>query len=205
MSAALLLVLGGAGSGCKPRNATGELIPPRDAEPWSASLRQAFDDDFTPEPINLQGRAPHDVRDQQLLAARLGLSSVIAQVQVKQVLGRGRYQGRQDQYVDIELEQVLLGELPKGTAERHMLMVKAEDELPGSLQDQSLLLFLRWDAEAEPPYHHHLMPVESEAMTYIGALIEHAKAEGVLDAEGVPVEQGGRRSRRSRRTDRAKD
>ena len=157
-----------------------------------------FDDDYTREPINLRGRAPHDVRDQRLLAGRMGMANLILQVKVAQVWGKGRYQGRQDQFLEVEIEQKLLGELTKGTAERQLVMVKAEDELPGSLQGQSLLMFLHWDSEEKPPYHHHLMPVEAESMAYIAALIEHAKTEGILDQEGEPVEEG-RKGRKKKR------
>ncbi|MCA9711057.1 MAG: hypothetical protein KDK70_34770 [Myxococcales bacterium] len=196
----LLFVLVGSAAACRVRNSTGELTPPDGAPAWEASYRFTFDDDYTPEPVNLQGRAPHDVRDQRLLAARLGLSHVIAQVEVLQVWGKGRYQGRQDQYLEVEIEQFLMGSVIKGTADRQLLLVRAEDELPGSLQGQSLLLFLRWAPGSKPAYHHHLMPVESTAMAYIAALIEHAKAEGVLDEQGVPVGDSRRgRKRRKKR------
>ncbi len=110
-----------------------------------------------------------------------------------QVWGRGRYQGRQEQYVELEIKQLLLGALHKDTNDKHLVMVRAEDDLPGTLQGQSLLLFLRWAPGQVPPYRHHLMPVEPEAMGYIAAVIEHAKAEGVLDAEGVPAASGRKR------------
>ncbi len=71
-------------------------------------------------------------------------------------------------------------------------------QLLGTLQGQSLLLFLRWAPGQVPPYHHHLMPVEPEAMGYIAAVIEHAKAEGVLDDKGVPAQSGGKRGGKRR-------
>ena len=197
---ALLLTLAGVGTACQARSATGELTPPSDAPAWEGSrFRVTFDDDYTQQAINLQGRAPHDVRDQRLLAARMGFSHVIAQVKVLQIWGKGLYQGRQDQYLEVEIEELLLGGLVKGTSDRQLVLVKAEDELPGSLQGQSLVMFLRWDPGASPPYHHHLMPVESGAMAYIAALIQSAKAEGVLDDQGVPVEPSRRGRKRKRR------
>lgn len=197
-----VLALGLAG-GCKTRTSAGELTPPADAVAWESGYALQFDDDYTRQPINLRGRAPHDVRDQRLLAARLGFADVIAQVKVLQVWGRGRYQGRQEQYLELEIEELFVGQLLKGTADRQIVMVAAEDELPGALQGQSLLLFLRWAPGQVPPYHHHLMPAEPEAMAFIAAVIEHAKAEGVLSAEGVPQgegrERGGKRGKRQKR------
>lgn len=184
--------------GCKARSASGELTPPGDAESWDPRYVDVFDDDYTRAPIHLDGRAPNDVRDQRLFAARLGESNVVAEVKVEQVWGQGRYQGRQDQFLEVEIQQLLLGQLVKGTADTQFLLVEAEDPLPGVLQGQSLLLFLRWAPGESPPYHHHLMPMDSEAMTYIAALIEHAKAEGVLDAEGVPVDDGKGRKKKGR-------
>jgi hypothetical protein len=193
-----LLALGLAG-GCKARSSSGELTPPSDAPAWDARYAQSFDDDYTRQALNLRGRAPHDVRDQRLLASRLGYSDIVAEVEVLQVWGRGRYKGRQEQYLELEVKRLLLGELVKGTSEHQLLMVKAEDELPGALQGQSLLLFLRWAPGQVPPYHHHLMPVEPEAMAYIAAVIEHAKAEGVLDSHGVPAKSGRRRGGKAKR------
>lgn len=205
LAPALLLALVANGAACQARSATGELTPPSDAPAWEGSrYRHTFDDDYTREAINLQGRAPHDVRDQRLLAARMGFSHVIAQVKVLQVWGKGLYQGRQDQYLEVEIEQRLLGDLVKGTSERQLVRVQAEDELPGSLQGRSLVMFLRWDPNGSPPYHHHLMPVEDGAMAYIAALIKSAKAEGVLDEDGVVVEESRRgRKRRQKRGERA--
>ncbi len=182
----------GLAMACGTRSPTGELTPPGDAAAWESRYRAAFDDDYTPEPINLRGRAPHDVRDQRLLAARMGFANVVAQVQVQQVWGRGRYQGRQEQYLEIEIEKLVMGELVKGTAERHLLRVAAEDELPGAMQGQSLVLFLRWAPGSQPQYHHHLMPVDAEALSYIAALVDDAKQNGVLNAQGVPSEKGRR-------------
>src|SRR5690606_38963081 len=130
--------------GCKGRSSTGELTPPDDAVAWDARYSDVFDDDYTGQAVHLDGRAPNDVRDQRLFAARLGESHVIAEVKVAQVWGQGRYQGRQDQYLEVEIEQLLMGELVKGTSTRQLVLVEGEDPLPGSLQGQSLLLFVRW-------------------------------------------------------------
>ena len=185
------------GPSCKPRSTDGTLTPPSDAAEWESKWRPAFDDDYTAEPINLEGRAPHDVRDQRLLALRMGHADLMARVRVLQVWGRGRYQGQQDQYVEVEIEEYLINQPIKGTAERQIVKVISEDELPGSLQGRSLVMFLRWAPGDQPPYHHHLMPMDEATIGFMVARIEHAKAEGVLDAEGVPTEkQGGKRGKK---------
>jgi len=198
-----VLALAGGCKGRRSASELGELTPPTDAQAWDSRDAPYFDDDYTRQPINLQGRAPHDVRDQRLLAARMGYADVMARVTVLQVWGRGRYQGRQDQYLEVQIDELLVGELVKGTSEQQLLLVRAEDELPGSLVGQSLVLFLRWAPGQVPPYRHHLMPADPESMGYIAAVVEHAKAEGVLDAEGVPQEdgrkRGGKRAKRKKK------
>ena len=144
-------------------------------------MRRPFDDGYTREPVSLAGRAPHDVLDQRLFSARFGYADVLAQVQVQQVWGRGRYEGRQDQYLEVLIEEVFMGRLPKRTAEQQVLRVRGSEELPGSLKGQQMLLFLRWAPGEQPPYHHHLMPADAELMAHVRAMIEHAKREGVLD------------------------
>ena len=193
------------GPSCKPRSTDGTLTPPSDAAEWESKWRPAFDDDYTAEPINLEGRAPHDVRDQRLLALRMGHADLMARVRVLQVWGRGRYQGQQDQYVEVEIEEYLINQPIKGTAERQIVKVISEDELPGSLQGRSLVMFLRWAPGDQPPYHHHLMPMDEATIGFMVARIEHAKAEGLLDAEGVPTEkQGGKRGKKKRKKAKAK-
>lgn len=182
-------LLVGLSTGCKNRHRTGELWPPDDAPAWETRFAETFDDDYTPQPLELEGRAPHDVRDQTLFAARLGYAAIVALVRVDQVWGKGRYQGRKHQYVDVELGEVLLGELPKGTHERQMLQVTGEDELSGELQGAEMVLFVRWAPGERPPYHHHLMPATKEIVAFIRALVRHAKAEGEL---------GGGRKRKKR-------
>lgn len=192
------------GGGCKARSTDGTLTPPDDAVAWQSKWRPAFDDDYTSEAIKLDGRAPHDVRDQRLLALRMGHADLMAQVQVQQVWGKGRYQGRQEQFIEVEIEQYLIGQPLKGTAERQMLKVLAEDELPGSLQGQTLVLFVRWAPGEQPPYHHHLMPMDEATISFMMARIEHAKAEGVLSSEGVPTDKPGRGAKRKRKDRKAK-
>lgn len=189
---------------CRARSATGELTPPPDATAWEGKWRPAFDDDYTAEAINLQGRAPHDVRDQRLLALRMGYADLVAQVRVTQVWGRGRYKGRKEQYLEIEVEQWLIGQPVKGTAAEQLLRVVSEDDLPGSLQGESLVLFVRWAPKEQPPYHHHLMPMDSESIAFMAARIEHAKKEGVLDEEGVPNEKRGKGKKRKKKKKKAK-
>lgn len=181
LSLALLVV---STAGCKNRHRTGELYPPDDAPAWETRFAETFDDDYTAQPLELEGRAPHDVRDQTLFAARLGYAAIVALVRVDQVWGKGRYQGRKHQYVDVELGEVLLGELPKGTHERQLLQVTGEDELSGELQGAEMVLFVRWAPGERPPFHHHLMPATSEIVAFIRALVRHAKAEGELGGSG---------------------
>ncbi len=195
---ALSLVLSGA-TGCKNRRRDrtpllGDLNPPRDAADWESRFAVAFDDSYTPTSINLQGRAPNDVLDQQLFQARLGHAALILLVRVEQVWGRGRYQARQKQFVEVQVGEVLMGSLPKDAPDRLMIEVDSTDELPGALKGEIMLLFVRWDAKAEPPYHHHLMPADEELVALINAMVEHAKAEGVLDKQGEET-TGSKRKR----------
>jgi hypothetical protein len=175
--------------GCKNRRdrkggTLSELRPPKDAEPWESRYAVAFDDSYTPTSINLQGRAPNDVLDQQLFQARLGYAAVVALVKIEQVWGRGRYQGRQAQFAEVELGETLFGNLPKDAPERLMLEVDSSDELPGALKGEIMLLFLHWDGESDPPFHHHLMPADEEVVALIKAMVKHAQDEGVLNAKG---------------------
>ncbi|MBP7286127.1 MAG: hypothetical protein KBB21_05900 [Nannocystaceae bacterium] len=190
----LLATIVGAAAGCKSKASRGELTPPKDAAPWEEQrYGVSFDDDYTAADLELQGRAPHDVLDQRLFGARLGHADLILQVHVDQVWGRGRYQGRKAQYLDVELGEVLFGELPKGTRASQLVVVDGEDELPGALQGADLVLFLRWAPGDKPPYHHHLMPASEAIVSYIRALVKHARDEGALDGR-----KGKRRGRRGK-------
>lgn len=189
-----------APTGCKHRRDKGgfiaELTPPKNAPEWEARFGIVYDDSYTPTSINLQGRAPNDVLDQQLFQSRLGHAALVLLVSVEQVWGKGRFEGRQSQFVEITVEETLLGTLPKDAPEQVMLEVSSIDELPGSLKGESMLLFLRWDLESEPPYHHHLMPADDEVVALINAMVSHAKTEGVLDKQGE--ETGKTRGKRKR-------
>ena len=186
------------GAGCRNRNkgtdSLAELVPPKGAPAWESRYAVAFDDSYTPTSINLEGRAPNDVLDQQLFQARLGHAAVVVLVRIEQVWGKGRYQGRQDQFVELQVGEVLMGSLPKEAPERLMIEVQSIDELPGELRDEIMIFFLRWDDESEPPYHHHLMPADEELVSLIKAMVKHAQNEGVLDAKGSE-KRGGRGKR----------
>lgn len=181
---AVVALMGLGEVACKHGPKTGELTPPGDAPAWENRYGVAFDDAYTREPINLVGRAPHDVLDQRLFGARLGHAALVAKVSVEQVWGRGRHEGDQDQYLDVRIEDVLLGELPKNTNEQQLLPVRANNELSADLQGESMILFVRWAPGAKPPFHHHLMPSDAGLEGYIEALVEHAQSEGTLDASG---------------------
>jgi hypothetical protein len=169
---------------CGSYSRTGALEPPSGAPQWEAKYASAFNDDYTREPINLSGRAPNDVLDQRLFAERLGHAHIVARVTVEQVWGRGRYEGRKDQFLDVVIEEVLMGELPKRTKDEQLLRISGQDPLPGSLQGQSMVLFVRWAPKSVPAYHHHLMPADQEIVAYIEAMVQHARNEGVLDSRG---------------------
>lgn len=169
---------------CKNRHHGAELHAPKGAAEWEPRFAVAFDDGYTRESINLEGRAPHDVLDQRLFAARLGHAAIVAVVTVDQVWGKGRYESRPDQFLDIEIERLLIGELPRGVADDQLLRIKGGEELPGSLQGEEMLLFVRWAPGQQPEYHHHVMPADPELLEYVEALVDHAKKEGVLDDSG---------------------
>ena len=201
---ALPLALAVAG-GCKARNSKGslaELTPPKHAPAWESRFAVAFDNSYTPTAVHLQGRAPNDVLDQQLFQARLGHAAIVVLVRVGQVWGKGRYQGRQDQFLELEFGEVLLGSLPKAAPERLMVQVKSADDLPGSLNGEVMLLFLRWDTETDPPFHHHLMPADGELIALIQAMVKHAQVEGVIDNKGDEKKPGkrGRKGRKGRKS-----
>lgn len=189
---ALIALCAAAIAGCKSRRGNrGELSPPDDAPVWEERFAVAFDDDYTDAELELRGRAPHDVLDQQLFATRLGHAAIVALVEVEQVRGRGRYQRKPEQYIDVELGDVLFGELPKGTRTSQILRLRGEEDTPADLQGKRLVLFLRWAPGNDPAYHHHLMPANDDIVAYIRALVAHARQEGALDT--------GRRGKRKAR------
>jgi hypothetical protein len=195
-----LVAIGFGAAGCRDRNPTGVLKPPSGAPEFESKFAAAFNDDYTREPINLSGRAPNDVLDQRLFSARLGHAHIVARVTVEQVWGRGRYEGRKDQFLDVLIEEVVLGELPKKTKNEQLLRISGQDPLPGSLQGQSMLLFVRWAPSSIPAYHHHLMPADENLVAFIEAMVQHARDEGVLDSRGR-----GRKRRRPESDDAASD
>ncbi len=187
-------------NGCKNRkNPSGELVAPNNAEAWEARYAVAFDDDYTRHKLNLTGRAPNDVLDQRLFQSRLGHANFVALVRVEQVWGKGRYEGRQDQYLDVEVGEVLLGEINKNADERQLIRLESEDELPGSLRGDVMLLFLRWSPGENPPYHHHLMPADPDTLELIKAMVRHARSEGVLTKSGKENTRGKTRRKRQER------
>lgn len=188
---------------CKNRNRGAELHAPSDAPAWEGRFGVAFDNGYTREPINLDGRAPHDVLDQRLFAARMGHAAIVAVVQVDQVWGKGRYQGRQDQFLGVEIQRLLIGELPRGVTDEQMLRIAGDEELPGTLQGVEMLLFVRWAPGEQPEYRHHLMPAEPELLRYVEALVEHAQHEGVLDDAGRIRKRPVRKKARGRAEKRA--
>jgi hypothetical protein len=180
--------------GCKSKGSHGQLYPPDDAPKWEDRFSSAFDDDYTSADLQLEGRAANDVLDQRLFVARLGYSAIIVLVRVEQVWGRGRYQGKKTQFLDVELGEVLFGELPKGTEPSQLVEITGEDDVPGDLQGKQLVLFVRWAPGEEPPYHHHLMPAVDDIVGYIRALVKHAKDEGQLDKRATKGKRGKRRA-----------
>jgi hypothetical protein len=198
---AVLFVLLAAVMGCKGRMARhrGDLTPPRDAVPWGENFSVAFDDAFTPTEIELRGRAPNDVLDQRLFQARLGHANVVFLAQVEQVWGKGRYQGRRDQYLEVTLGDVLLGELDRQVKKVQLLRVRSEGPLPGSLQGQQMIVFLRWAPETSPPYHHHLVPAREGMVSLIKAMVGHAEEEGAITGAGKTKGKAGRRNKRKAR------
>ena len=194
-------------AGCRSRrDATGELHPPRDAREWTSNFAVAFDDSFTPTEVNLTGRAPNDVQDQRLFAARLGHADIVALVRIDQVWGKGRYEGRQDQFVELSMGELLMGQLDKDVNDQQMLMVRSRDELPGTLKGELMILFLRWDPDGERPFHHHLMPAQTETVSLIKAMVAHAEDEGVMSDKATVSTAAEKRKRRRERkkTKRAK-
>jgi len=206
VTAALALGLVGPQTGCKNRGSrTGDLAAPDSAPAWENRFAVAFDDAYTRESINLVGRAPHDVLDQRLFAARLGHSALVARVSVDQVWGRGRHEGSQDQYLDVTIDHVFIGELPKNTNEQQLLPVASNGELSAELQGASMILFVRWAPGDKPAFHHHLMPSDPELEGYIEALVDHARSEGVLNASGqASGKTGKRKKKRSDKKDKKK-
>lgn len=175
----------------------GELTAPTTAPAFEERYAVAYDNGYTDAVLNLRGRAPNDVYDQSLFHARLGYADLVAVVRVDQVWGRGLYEGRQDQYMEVTVGDVLLGELPRKTDSTQVVAVSSDEALPGTLQGDLMLLFVRWDPKASPSYRHHMMPADTETISLIQSMVSHAKKKGVITADGK--EKTGRRRRRERK------
>jgi hypothetical protein len=189
--------------GCKNRRgSTGELEPPGNAVEWESRYGVAFDDDYTRHKLNLKGRAPNDVLDQRLFQSRLGHANYVALARVEQVWGKGRNQGKQDQFLDIELGEVLMGDVNKEADSRQLLRLRTEDELPGSLRGQIMIFFLRWAPGERPAFHHHLMPADPDTVSLIRAMVAHAREAGVLTRGGRENVRGKAKRRRQERRER---
>jgi hypothetical protein len=191
-----------AGTGGCKKKIDGPLEAPAGAGTFEARFAVAFDDKYTHTPIEMGGRAPNDVMDQRLFAARVGHADIVMEVTVQQVWGRGRYQGRPEQYLDVALGDVLIGELPKRTAKEQLMRVDDESDLSGVEEGQRMLLFLRWDASSDPSYRHHLMPRDPEILSLLSAMVAHAE-----DA-GVPVagdKKARRKAKKKRKRDKARE
>ncbi|RMG99204.1 MAG: hypothetical protein D6705_03840 [Deltaproteobacteria bacterium] len=183
--------------GCAGRAGDGSLQPPRDAPPWEDVLSRAFDDSLTEEPVNLTGRAPHDVLDQRLFVERLGLSSLVCLADVDQVWARGRRTGDDRQFLDLRIERVLLGELPDDADPIQTVEVVADDELSGALQGASVIFFVRWAPDHDPPFHHHLLVATDEVVAWIEAAVDQARAAGAITIGGkASTKRAQRRARR---------
>lgn len=182
--------------GCR-KSVEGPLSAPSSARSWESRFAVAFDDSFTPTPIRMGGRAPNDVLDQRLFAARIGHADLVVEVTVQQVWGRGRYAGKPEQYLDVVLGEVLLGELPDDTAGEQLLVLRQADPVSADLEGERLVMFARWAPQDDPSFRHHLMPRTPELVEQIDAMVAHAEENGIkLDA------RSSKRKRRKRRKDR---
>jgi len=192
-----------ASAGCKNKDDLRALSPPDDADGFAPGLSREYDDQYTPMPVEMEGRAPNDVQDQRLFHSRLGNADIVALVTVEHVWGRGLYQGREHgawkQYLDVEFDDVLMGELDKQVAQNQRIEIEGDD-LPATLEGMQLLLFIKWAPGDEPPFHHHLMPSDEQAVDMLKAMVEHAHAEGVLGDRGDK-----KRARRARKRRRGED
>jgi hypothetical protein len=175
-----------AAPGCARRAARGDLTPPPDAAAWDPLHDIIFDDHYTQTPLELSGRAPGDVIDQRRLAQRLGFADIVALVTVDQVWSRGLHDSVPRQRVDVTIDRVLLGALPKGTRKDQVLELRGGEDLPAALTGRVMLLFVRWAPGEGSGYHHHLMPADDNVLAWVTAMVRHARALGKLDAVEKP-------------------
>ncbi|HFE46299.1 MAG TPA: hypothetical protein ENJ18_12515 [Nannocystis exedens] len=187
------------GVGCKPKAQT--LTPPAGTPAMEASHATYFDDGITLTPVVLVGRAPSDVVDQRLFGQRLGYADLIVIVTVEDLWQRRRGRKKAQHFLEVHLDEALLGELPKGTAETQRLEAHSIDPLPSELRGQRFLLFVRWAPAERPPFHHHLMIADDAAVEVIRAMVSHAAESGYLHKR---AKKRGRRGERGKRSGREK-
>jgi len=181
-------------AGCR-RSQSGELGAPAGASAWDTRLEQLFDDRFTPSAVELTGRAPGDVLDQRRFSQRLGYANVILLVSVEQVWSRTLFGGQPQQRVEVTLDRVLRGSLPRKTTPSQVLVLRGAEELPADAVGRVMLMFVAWSPGEIPAYHHHLMPADEKIIELIEAMVRHARKAGKLD------ESQGKKKRRKRDAD----
>ena len=181
-----------AAPACK--NKSGTLEPPRGAAAWDPEYARFFDDGLTELPVTLSGRAPNDVRDQKRFGMRLGYSDLVILTEVSQSWSRGLGERRQKHYVEVKLKRVLLQQERVKIPESETLRLVRDRPIPGDVQGQEMLLFLRWAPGEQPAYHHHLLIASEEMISTIEAMVKHAKREGQF---GSKAER--RKARREKR------
>ena len=180
--------------GCARKHARGDLAPPAGAVAWDPLHDIIFDDHYTQTPLGLSGRAPGDVIDQRRLAQRLGFADIVALVTVDQVWSRGLHDSVPRQRVDVTIDRVLLGALPRGTRKDQVLGLRGGEDLPAGLTGRVMLMFVRWAPGDGPGYHHHLMPADDNVLAWVTAMVRHARSLGKLDAVEKPQKRRRGRS-----------
>ena len=124
----------------------------------------------------------------------MGSADLVILVNVHEVWSEGLRRGQARNYLKVGLERVLMGELPKRTADDQILELNGVEELPGGIQGKSMVLFVRWAPGEQPAFHHHLMIATDEMVSTIESMVRHARAEGHI---GTKAEK--RRARREKR------
>ena len=193
---ATLLVAIGLSAGCKPKDVS--LAPPAGTPAMEPAHAAYFDDGITVTPVILVGRAPSDVVDQRLFGERLGHADLIAEVTIEDLWERRRG-AKVQRFVEVRIQEPLLRELPKRSAETQRLEVVSIDPLPGELRGQRFILFVRWSPSERPSFKHHLMIADDATVEVIRSMVAHAKESGYLDKGGK------KRTRRSKEKGAKKD
>ena len=186
---ATLVVAVGLSAGCKPKEVA--LAPPSGTPAMEPAHAAYFDNGITVTPVVLVGRAPSDVVDQRLFGERLGHADLIAEVTIVD-LWEKRRGSKVQRFVEVQVEEALLRELPKRTAETQRLEVVSIDPLPGELRGQRFVLFVRWSPSERPPFKHHLMIADEATVEVIRSMVGHAVELGYLDTK---VKKRTRRSK----------